>query len=133
MICQTIFFQLEKRLDDYKLRASEIHGQIENIKRQNPDSNDNEEISNVLEIAVEEILRPVSPISSPQPSLKRESGMEEAPISSLSPPPPPPIPPPPLIGGGGSTCKHYFQKQPSEVFYKKDVLKIVAKFTESLL
>ena len=102
-----IFLQLEKRLDDYKLRASEIHGQIENIKRQHPDSNDNEEISNVLEIAVEEILRPVSPISSPRPSLKRDSVTEEAPIPSLSPPPPPPIPPPPLIGGGGPTSKHY--------------------------
>ena len=127
-----VFIQLEKRLDDYKLRASEIHGQIENIKRQHPDSNDNEEISNVLEIAVEEILRPVSPISSPQPSLKRESVMEEMPFSGLSPPPPPPIPPPPLIGGG-STRKYYFQKQPPELFYKKDVLKNFAKFTEFLL
>ena len=31
------FLQLEKRFNDYKLMASDTHGQIKNIKRQHPD------------------------------------------------------------------------------------------------
>ena len=69
--------QLEKKVEEYKLRASELHSRIDEIKRQhnannnnNNNNNENKENANnlthAIEDAVDEILRPTTPIP-PEP------------------------------------------------------------------
>lgn len=79
------------------MRCSELHGKIENIKHQHPDSNKEEDITHAIEDVVDEILRPLTPpIPAPPPPPMRISSIPSSPTSpAISPPPPPLIPPPP--------------------------------------
>lgn len=89
--------ELERKVEEYKLRCSELHGKIENIKHQHPDSNKEEDITHAIEDVVDEILRPLTPpIPAPPPPPMRISSIPSSPTSpAISPPPPPLIPPPP--------------------------------------
>ena len=86
---------MEKKVEEYKLRASELHSRIEDIKRHhlanNNESKSNNNLTHAIEDAVDEILRPTTPI--PDPPLSASAP------PSPTPPPPPPPPPPPNIPG----------------------------------
>ena len=95
--------QLEKKVEEYKLRASELHSRIDEIKRQhnfNNNNNENKENANnlthAIEDAVDEILRPTTPIP-PEPPVS-PSFVPPSPAPP-PPPPPPPAPPPPGVPG----------------------------------